>query len=114
MFFVNTNDGLWVPCGPKQPGAVQITMQELAAKGLASKVMKRAFSSFPDTQEIYSNFRPIDNSPIHTTHNIRYKIRLYCFVLFCSVLYCFVLSDVRSYCRLVRRQSYGRILIRFW
>jgi vacuolar protein-sorting-associated protein 4 len=29
---------MWVPCGPKQPGAVQISMQELAAKGLAKKV----------------------------------------------------------------------------
>ncbi|KAJ0502940.1 putative vesicle-fusing ATPase [Helianthus annuus] len=38
MFFVNTNDGLWVPCGPKQPGAVQTTMQDLAAKGLAAKI----------------------------------------------------------------------------
>lgn len=27
-----------MPCGPKQPGAVQTTMQELAAEGLASKV----------------------------------------------------------------------------
>lgn len=39
MFFFNTSDDMWVPCGPKQPGAVQITMQELAAKELASKVL---------------------------------------------------------------------------
>lgn len=38
MFFFKTPDGMWVPCGPKQQGAVQITMQELAGKGLASKV----------------------------------------------------------------------------
>lgn len=38
MFFVNTHDDLWVPCGPKQRGAVQITMQDLAAKGLAAKI----------------------------------------------------------------------------
>ncbi|XP_076903893.1 protein SUPPRESSOR OF K(+) TRANSPORT GROWTH DEFECT 1-like [Bidens hawaiensis] len=38
MFFVNTHDGLWVPCGPKQRAAVQTTMQELAAKGLAAKI----------------------------------------------------------------------------
>lgn len=38
MFFLKRNDDTWVPCGPKQPGAVQITMQELAAQGLASKV----------------------------------------------------------------------------
>ncbi|XP_023513232.1 protein SUPPRESSOR OF K(+) TRANSPORT GROWTH DEFECT 1 isoform X2 [Cucurbita pepo subsp. pepo] len=39
MFFIKTPDGMWVPCGPKQQGAVQITMQELAAKGLASKIL---------------------------------------------------------------------------
>uniref|UniRef100_A0A2N9ITZ6 Subtilisin-like protease fibronectin type-III domain-containing protein n=1 Tax=Fagus sylvatica TaxID=28930 RepID=A0A2N9ITZ6_FAGSY len=38
MFFVRTPSDNWVPCGPKQQGAVQITMQELAAQGLASKV----------------------------------------------------------------------------
>ena len=38
MFFINNPDNMWVPCGPKQPGAVQISMQELAAKGLAEKV----------------------------------------------------------------------------
>lgn len=37
-FFIKTRDGLWVPCGPRQPGAIQTNMQELAAKGLASKV----------------------------------------------------------------------------
>ncbi|KVH90675.1 Vps4 oligomerization, C-terminal [Cynara cardunculus var. scolymus] len=30
MFFVKTNEDLWVPCGPKQPGAVR--SQELAEK----------------------------------------------------------------------------------
>lgn len=39
MFFVGLNDGTWVPCGPKQRGAVQTTMQDLAARGLASKVI---------------------------------------------------------------------------
>ncbi|KAE8646916.1 hypothetical protein Csa_020923 [Cucumis sativus] len=39
MFFIMTPDGMWVPCGPKQQGAVQISMQELAAKGLASKIL---------------------------------------------------------------------------
>uniref|UniRef100_A0A9I9DNY8 Protein SUPPRESSOR OF K(+) TRANSPORT GROWTH DEFECT 1 n=1 Tax=Cucumis melo TaxID=3656 RepID=A0A9I9DNY8_CUCME len=39
MFFIKTPDGMWVPCGPKQQGAVQISMQELAAKGLASKIL---------------------------------------------------------------------------
>jgi Vps4 C terminal oligomerisation domain len=39
MFFFKTPDGLWMPCGPKQPGAIQITMTELASKGLASQVL---------------------------------------------------------------------------
>lgn len=39
MFFVKTPNGMWVPCGPKQPNAVQITMQELAQQGLAAQVM---------------------------------------------------------------------------
>lgn len=38
MFFTQRSDGTWMPCGPKQPGAVQTTMQELDAKGLASQV----------------------------------------------------------------------------
>ena len=38
MFFYKNPNDMWVPCGPKQPGAVQITMQELAAQGLAAKV----------------------------------------------------------------------------
>ncbi|KAL8136821.1 hypothetical protein V2J09_002822 [Rumex salicifolius] len=39
MFFYKTRDDNWVPCGPKQPGAIQTTMQELAAKGVASKIL---------------------------------------------------------------------------
>ena len=38
MFFYKNPNDMWVPCGPKQPGTVQITMQELAAQGLAAKV----------------------------------------------------------------------------
>ena len=38
MFFYKNSNDMWVPCGPKQPGDVKITMQELAAEGLASKV----------------------------------------------------------------------------
>ncbi|KAK4409070.1 protein SUPPRESSOR OF K(+) TRANSPORT GROWTH DEFECT 1 [Sesamum angolense] len=37
MFFIKTSNGMWMPCGPKQPGAIQTTMQELAAEGLAAK-----------------------------------------------------------------------------
>jgi vacuolar protein-sorting-associated protein 4 len=42
MFFIHTSDDMWVPCGPKQPGAVQISMQYLAAQGLAEKVLADA------------------------------------------------------------------------
>lgn len=36
---VNTKDGeMWMPCGPREPGAKQTTMTELAAEGLAAKV----------------------------------------------------------------------------
>ncbi|KAH7438613.1 hypothetical protein KP509_04G022900 [Ceratopteris richardii] len=38
---VMSKDGeeMWVPCGPRQRGAVQTTMQELAASGLAAKIL---------------------------------------------------------------------------
>ncbi|KAL6199488.1 hypothetical protein ACLB2K_029272 [Fragaria x ananassa] len=39
MFFYKNSDNMFIPCGPKQPGAVQITMQELAAQGLASQIL---------------------------------------------------------------------------
>jgi hypothetical protein len=39
MYFVKTSNNMWMPCGPKQSGAVQISMQELASKGLASQVL---------------------------------------------------------------------------
>ncbi|KAI3912284.1 hypothetical protein MKW92_053675 [Papaver armeniacum] len=38
MFFYK-NDNMWIPCGPKQPGAIQTTMQELDAQGLASQIV---------------------------------------------------------------------------
>ncbi|XP_062174924.1 protein SUPPRESSOR OF K(+) TRANSPORT GROWTH DEFECT 1-like [Alnus glutinosa] len=37
-FFTNTSNGMWIPCEPTQPGAVQITLLELDAQGLASKI----------------------------------------------------------------------------
>jgi vacuolar protein-sorting-associated protein 4 len=40
MFFFKDPEGMWIPCGQKQPNAVQITMQDLATQGLASKVFK--------------------------------------------------------------------------
>lgn len=47
MFFIKDADANWIPCGPKQHGAVQITMQDLAAKGLGSKVLQVWAFSFP-------------------------------------------------------------------
>lgn len=44
MFFFKADGDMWMPCGPKQPGSVQTTMQELASKGLAAKVTKDADS----------------------------------------------------------------------
>ena len=38
MYFIRTSDDTWMPCGSKQSGAIQTTMQDLDAKGLASKV----------------------------------------------------------------------------
>ena len=37
-FFKETSKGMWVPCEPTKRGAVEITMQELDAQGLGSKV----------------------------------------------------------------------------
>lgn len=37
-FFRETSKGMWVPCESTKRGAIEITMQELDAKGLASKV----------------------------------------------------------------------------
>ncbi|CAL9190069.1 unnamed protein product [Musa hybrid cultivar] len=38
MHFHKSGDSLWLPCGLRHPGAIQTTLQELAAKGLAAKV----------------------------------------------------------------------------
>ncbi|XP_038901976.1 protein SUPPRESSOR OF K(+) TRANSPORT GROWTH DEFECT 1-like [Benincasa hispida] len=57
MFFIKTSDGMWVPCGPKQPGAVQITMEELAAKELASKILPPPISR-RDFDKVLARQRP--------------------------------------------------------
>ncbi|KAI5575471.1 hypothetical protein BDE02_10G213000 [Populus trichocarpa] len=38
-YFMKSSDGMWVPCEPKQRGAVKTTLQELDAQDLASKVL---------------------------------------------------------------------------
>ncbi|KAL3530406.1 hypothetical protein ACH5RR_009728 [Cinchona calisaya] len=57
MFFVKTPNGLWMPCGPKQPGAVQITMQELAGQGLAAKIIPPPISKI-DFDKVLARQRP--------------------------------------------------------
>ncbi|KAK2969107.1 hypothetical protein RJ640_028814 [Escallonia rubra] len=37
-FFIKDSDDNWIPCGPRQQGAILTNMQELAARGLASKI----------------------------------------------------------------------------
>ncbi|KAJ0962649.1 hypothetical protein J5N97_027771 [Dioscorea zingiberensis] len=39
MFFMKNSNDMWIPCGPKQQGAVQTTMQDLATEGLAAKIL---------------------------------------------------------------------------
>lgn len=39
MFFIKTSDDTWVPCGPRHPGAIEITMQDLATQGQAEKIL---------------------------------------------------------------------------
>ncbi|KAG8488604.1 hypothetical protein CXB51_016522 [Gossypium anomalum] len=57
MFFFKTPDDMWMPCGPKQPGAVQITMQELAAKGLAAQILPPPISR-SDFDKVLARQRP--------------------------------------------------------
>jgi vacuolar protein-sorting-associated protein 4 len=57
MFFVKTNSNMWVPCGPKQPGAVQITMQDLATQGLASKIIPPPITK-TDFDKVIARQRP--------------------------------------------------------
>lgn len=60
---INTKEGeMWMPCGPREPGARQTTMTELAAEGQASKVRILArrdlfysFLVFPFLQEVEKN-----------------------------------------------------------
>ncbi|CAD5177792.1 unnamed protein product [Musa acuminata subsp. malaccensis] len=39
MHFHKSGDSMWLPCGPRHPGSIQTTLQELAAKGLAAKIL---------------------------------------------------------------------------
>ncbi|XP_012074638.1 protein SUPPRESSOR OF K(+) TRANSPORT GROWTH DEFECT 1 isoform X2 [Jatropha curcas] len=37
-YFMETSDGMWLPCEPTQQGAIKITLEELDEQGLASKI----------------------------------------------------------------------------
>ncbi|KAL6205339.1 hypothetical protein ACLB2K_022600 [Fragaria x ananassa] len=57
MFFYKNSDNMFIPCGPKQPGAVQITMQELAAQGLASQILPPPITK-TDFDKVLARQRP--------------------------------------------------------
>jgi len=60
MFFkkFSTEEGeMWMPCGPREPGAVQTTMQELAAEGLAAKILPPPIAK-PDFVKVLARQRP--------------------------------------------------------
>ncbi|CAL5426328.1 unnamed protein product [Camellia sinensis] len=57
MYFIKTEDGKWMPCGPKRPGAIQTTMQDLAAKGLASEITPPPISK-TDFDKVLARQRP--------------------------------------------------------
>ncbi|RYR43061.1 hypothetical protein Ahy_A08g039490 isoform B [Arachis hypogaea] len=57
MYFYKSPDGMWIPCGPKQPGAIQTTMQDLASKGLASKILPPPITR-TDFEKVLARQRP--------------------------------------------------------
>ncbi|KAI3450701.1 hypothetical protein Pfo_007366 [Paulownia fortunei] len=57
MFFVKKSNGTWMPCGPKQPGAIQISMQELAAQGLAAEIIPPPISK-TDFDKVLARQKP--------------------------------------------------------
>uniref|UniRef100_A0A1J3DR80 Protein SUPPRESSOR OF K(+) TRANSPORT GROWTH DEFECT 1 n=1 Tax=Noccaea caerulescens TaxID=107243 RepID=A0A1J3DR80_NOCCA len=57
MFFFKSPDGAWMPCGPRQPGAIQTTMQDLAAKGLAEKIIPPPITR-NDFEKVLARQRP--------------------------------------------------------
>ncbi|CAN8285635.1 unnamed protein product [Cochlearia groenlandica] len=57
MFFYKARDGTWIPCGPRQPGAIQTTMQDLAAKGLAEKIIPPSITR-ADFEKVLARQRP--------------------------------------------------------
>ncbi|MCO5586277.1 hypothetical protein L7F22_040216 [Adiantum nelumboides] len=56
---VTTKDGeeMWMPCGPRQRGAVQTTMQDLATRGLAAQILPPPISK-ADFHKVLSRQKP--------------------------------------------------------
>ncbi|KEH29865.1 AAA-type ATPase family protein [Medicago truncatula] len=57
MFFFKSPEGMWIPCGQKQQNAVQVTMQDLATQGLASKILPPPISRI-DFDKVLARQRP--------------------------------------------------------
>ncbi|MED6222378.1 Vacuolar protein sorting-associated protein 4B [Stylosanthes scabra] len=57
MFFYKNPEGMWTICGPEQQGAVQVTMQDLASKGLSSKILPPPVTR-TDFEKIFAGKRP--------------------------------------------------------
>ncbi|KAL1201895.1 Protein SUPPRESSOR OF K(+) TRANSPORT GROWTH DEFECT 1 [Cardamine amara subsp. amara] len=57
MYFFKAPDGTWMPCGPKKSGAIQITMQDLAAKGLGEKIIPPPIAR-TDFEKVLARQRP--------------------------------------------------------
>ncbi|XP_050211658.1 protein SUPPRESSOR OF K(+) TRANSPORT GROWTH DEFECT 1-like [Mercurialis annua] len=56
-YFMKTSDGMWYPCDRTQKGAVKITLEELDAKGLASKILPLAITR-ADFDKVLSKHKP--------------------------------------------------------
>ncbi|XP_055833850.1 protein SUPPRESSOR OF K(+) TRANSPORT GROWTH DEFECT 1 isoform X1 [Solanum dulcamara] len=67
-FFTQTSNGTWIPCGPKQRGAEQTTMQELAAKGLASQIIPPPITK-TDFDKVLARQRPTVSKSDLEVHN---------------------------------------------
>ncbi|CAM0878575.1 unnamed protein product [Alopecurus aequalis] len=57
MYFFKTEAGMWMPCGSRQPGAVQTTMTELASQGNAAQILPPPISK-TDFEKVLARQRP--------------------------------------------------------
>ncbi|KAI4347933.1 hypothetical protein L6164_008706 [Bauhinia variegata] len=56
-FFRETSNGMWIPCEPNEEGAVNISLQELDAQGLALKILPPAITR-ADFDKILAKQKP--------------------------------------------------------